>query len=44
MSYLASGQNEGVVELLEKFLEIDPESSKAPTASSIIETLTKNRE
>ena len=44
MSYLASGQNEEVVELLEKFLEIDPESSKAPTARSIIETLTNNRE
>lgn len=44
MSYLASGQNEEVVELLEKFLEIDPESSKAPTARSIIETLTRNRE
>lgn len=44
MSYLASGQNEEVVELLEKFLEIDPESSKAPTARSIIETLTKNKE
>jgi len=44
MSHLASGQSQEAVEFLKKFLEIDPESDKALTAKSIIETLARKKE
>ena len=43
MSYLAAGQYQEAIDALEKFLELSPESDKAPIAKSIIETLTKKK-
>jgi tetratricopeptide (TPR) repeat protein len=43
MSYLAAGKNQEAREVLEKFLELNPESDKAGIAKSIIETLSKKK-
>jgi tetratricopeptide (TPR) repeat protein len=41
MSYLQSGMNAEAIEIFEKFLELEPDSDRASTARSIIDTLKK---